>query len=371
MALVGNISGSIQHNSVIGVSGSVIIANRNEALFPVFPGTDTTFFVSGSLDGTSKSVFGGDVVVSGSVNSKNGMSVSGDMLEVTGTVKVTQGISGSLTHLTDGTSYLIASGSVEITSGSNGSVTIFVPETSGPQGAQGAQGSSGPQGVQGDVGPQGVQGDVGPQGVQGDVGPQGVQGDVGPQGVQGDVGPQGVQGDVGPQGVQGDVGPQGVQGDVGPQGVQGDVGPQGVQGDVGPQGVQGDVGPQGVQGDVGPQGVQGDTGPGFQAVASPLFTRVLTSDGTATGAVAESLFTFVSGSSPPLLALSGSMEPGTDMIYNLGSDDKRWANVHTGDLHLRNDRGNWTIIEEDDYLSIRNNKTGDMFKFVLEPIEKK
>ena len=344
MALVGNISGSIQHNSVIGVSGSVIIANRNEALFPVFPGTDTTFFVSGSLDGTSKSVFGGDVVVSGSVNSKNGMSVSGDMLEVTGTVKVTQGISGSLTHLTDGTSYLIASGSVEITSGSNGSVTIFVPETSGPQGAQGAQGSSGPQGV---------------------------QGDVGPQGVQGDVGPQGVQGDVGPQGVQGDVGPQGVQGDVGPQGVQGDVGPQGVQGDVGPQGVQGDVGPQGVQGDVGPQGVQGDTGPGFQAVASPLFTRVLTSDGTATGAVAESLFTFVSGSSPPLLALSGSMEPGTDMIYNLGSDDKRWANVHTGDLHLRNDRGNWTIIEEDDYLSIRNNKTGDMFKFVLEPIEKK
>jgi hypothetical protein len=296
VALVGNISGSIQHNSVIGVSGSVIIANRNEALFPVFPGTDTTFFVSGSLDGTSKSVFGGDVVVSGSVNSKNGMSISGDMLEVTGTVKVTQGISGSLTHLTDGTSYLIASGSVEITSGSNGSVTIFVPETSGPQG---------------------------------------------------------------------------VQGDVGPQGVQGDVGPQGVQGDVGPQGVQGDVGPQGVQGDVGPQGVQGDTGPGFQAVASPFFTRVLTSDGTATGAVAESLFTFVSGSSPPLLALSGSMEPGTDMIYNLGSDDKRWANVHTGDLHLRNDRGNWTIIEEDDYLSIRNNKTGDMFKFVLEPIEKK
>jgi len=323
MALVGNISGSIQHNSVIGVTGSVIIANRNEALFPVFPGTDTTFFVSGSLDGTNKSVFGGDVVVSGSVNSKNGMSVSGDMLEVTGTVKVTQGISGSLTHLTDGTSYLIASGSVEITSGSNGSVTIFVPETSGPQGAQGSSG------------------------------------------------PQGVQGDVGPQGVQGDVGPQGVQGDVGPQGVQGDVGPQGVQGDVGPQGVQGDVGPQGVQGDVGPQGVQGDTGPGFQAVANPLFTRVLTSDGTTTGAVAESLFTFVSGSSPPLLALSGSMEPGTDMIYNLGSDDKRWANVHTGDLHLRNDRGNWTIIEEDNYLSIRNNKTGDMFKFVLEPIEKK
>lgn len=60
--------------------------------------------------------------------------------------------------------------------------------------------------------------------------------------------------------------------------------------------------------------------------------------------------------------------PSSDMAYNLGSPSNRWANVYTGDLHLRNDRGNWTVIEEDDYLSIRNNKTGKMFKFVLEPV---
>jgi hypothetical protein len=66
--------------------------------------------------------------------------------------------------------------------------------------------------------------------------------------------------------------------------------------------------------------------------------------------------------------VSSSILPYTDMSYNLGSPSYRWANVYTGDLHLRNDRGDWTVIEENDYLSIRNNKTGKMFKFVLEPV---
>jgi hypothetical protein len=65
---------------------------------------------------------------------------------------------------------------------------------------------------------------------------------------------------------------------------------------------------------------------------------------------------------------STDLLPMDDMQYNLGSPSNRWANVYTGDLHLRNDRGNWTVIEEDEYLSIRNNKTGKMFKFVLEPV---
>jgi hypothetical protein len=42
--------------------------------------------------------------------------------------------------------------------------------------------------------------------------------------------------------------------------------------------------------------------------------------------------------------------------------------MYTGDLHLRNDRGNWTIIEEADYLSITNNKNGKRYKFVLQEI---
>lgn len=72
MALVGHISGSIQSNSVIGISGSVIVANRPDSLFPSMAGTDVTFFVSGSADGTGRAVFGGDLISSGSFNLKTG-----------------------------------------------------------------------------------------------------------------------------------------------------------------------------------------------------------------------------------------------------------------------------------------------------------
>ena len=60
--------------------------------------------------------------------------------------------------------------------------------------------------------------------------------------------------------------------------------------------------------------------------------------------------------------------PNADITYNLGSPTKRWANIYTGDLHLRNDRGNYTIVEEPDYLTIRNNRTGKLYKFLVEEI---
>ena len=83
-------------------------------------GTDVFFFVSGSTGAVSnqKSLFGGDVVVSGS------FFVEGDRLEMTGTVLATSGFSGSLTKLTDGTSYLVAGNNVNIVSQSNGSILI-------------------------------------------------------------------------------------------------------------------------------------------------------------------------------------------------------------------------------------------------------
>ena len=291
MALVGHISGSKQSNSIIGISGSVIVANQPDSLFPIMPGTDVTFFVSGSSreDGTGVSVFGGDVVVSGSLTGHHGMFITGDRLEVTGSLEVTNGISGSLTQLVDGTSYLIAGTNITITSGSNGSITI-----SSPTGNQGAQGDQGFQGAQGDAGAQGAQGDQGFQGAQGDAGAQGAQGDQGFQGAQGD---------------------------------------------------------------------------GFNTVINPAFTRVLTSDGTSSGAIAENLLTFISSSN--LLTVTGSIEPGTDITYNLGSQQKRWANVYTGDLHLRNERGDWTVVEEENDLTIKNNKTGNWYKFALIQIEKK
>lgn len=85
-------------------------------------GDDVFFFVSGSVDSSGvadqKSVFGGDMVVSGSFFGY------GDRMEITGTLEVTNGISGSLTQLTDGTSYLVAGTNITITSQSNGSILI-------------------------------------------------------------------------------------------------------------------------------------------------------------------------------------------------------------------------------------------------------
>jgi len=73
-------------------------------------GTDTFFFVSGAIGSkdtavTGSAVFGGDVVVSGSLHS-------------------ILGLSGSLTRLTDGSSYLAAGSNITIQSASNGQITI-------------------------------------------------------------------------------------------------------------------------------------------------------------------------------------------------------------------------------------------------------
>ena len=43
--------------------------------------------------------------------------------------------------------------------------------------------------------------------------------------------------------------------------------------------------------------------------------------------------------------------------------------IATADLKLENDRGHYLIVEEEDYLSIRNMKTNKLYKFVLEEID--
>lgn len=98
--------------------------------------------------------------------------------------------------------------------------------------------------------------------------------------------------------------------------------------------------------------------------------RLVTIGATTSELEGESNLTFdgnqldLSGS----MNISGSILPIGNRTHNLGSPDKHWANVYTGDLHLQNERGNWTIIEEEDYLSLRNNKTGKLYKFVLSEI---
>jgi len=67
MALVGHISGSSQSSSVIGISGSVIIANAPNATFPSLPGSDTKVFIKDLVTmGSSGMVSSGSLVVKGS-----------------------------------------------------------------------------------------------------------------------------------------------------------------------------------------------------------------------------------------------------------------------------------------------------------------
>lgn len=127
-------SGSIQITGSLwqmsGSSSSTVGFMGSRSGVPTNVGTDIFFYVSGST-GTDKSVFGGDLTVSGSFMAEGDLiEISGSLvieantLEVTGTIAATQGLSGSLTQLSDGTSYLIAGSNITITSQSNGPVTI-------------------------------------------------------------------------------------------------------------------------------------------------------------------------------------------------------------------------------------------------------
>jgi hypothetical protein len=82
---------------------------------------------------------------------------------------------------------------------------------------------------------------------------------------------------------------------------------------------------------------------------------------------------YLGASASQVLVVSSSLAsdiiPDGDRTRNLGSESYRFANVYTGDLHLRNDRGDWTVIEEPDYLTVTNNRTGKRFKILMEPID--
>ena len=92
--------------------------------------------------------------------------------------------------------------------------------------------------------------------------------------------------------------------------------------------------------------------------------QMITADGSG-DIVAESNITF-NGSQ---LNVSGDILPGSDNTFDLGSPSARFANIYTGDLHLRNERGHWQIVEEADALTVINRLTGKRYKMVLEPYE--
>ena len=122
--ITNNISGSSSDGSKIGITGSIIISNAPDSQFPSL-GTDAVFFVSGSE--SAKSVFGGAAKISGSLSTDSNVILgnsSDDIITVSGSAKFNQGLSGSLTKLADGSSYIIAGSNITVSSASNGSITI-------------------------------------------------------------------------------------------------------------------------------------------------------------------------------------------------------------------------------------------------------
>jgi len=93
--------------------------------------------------------------------------------------------------------------------------------------------------------------------------------------------------------------------------------------------------------------------------------KIGTTDSAGTTNVYVSGSSFVTGS----VSIKGSIVPDANTTYTLGTSALRWAHVYTGDLHLRNERGDWTVIEENDFLRIVNNKTGKNYKMLMQLID--
>ena len=76
---------------------------------------------------------------------------------------------------------------------------------------------------------------------------------------------------------------------------------------------------------------------------------------------------------------SGSIIPGVDSAVDLGGENNRFRNIYTGDLHLSNmarggndidgTSGNWTIQEGEEDLYVINNITGKKYKMNLTPLD--
>ena len=74
------------------------------------------------------------------------------------------------------------------------------------------------------------------------------------------------------------------------------------------------------------------------------------------------------------LSITGTVTPGANNTYDLGSTSIRWRNIFTNDLNLSNEGsandvdgtwGNFTIQEGEDDLFLINKRSGKKYKFNL------
>ena len=70
------------------------------------------------------------------------------------------------------------------------------------------------------------------------------------------------------------------------------------------------------------------------------------------------------------ITFTGNVLPSSSNTKDLGSSTARWRNIFTGDLHLANDHGDWTIVEGEDELFLYNNLKDKVYKFNLTEVDK-
>lgn len=77
------------------------------------------------------------------------------------------------------------------------------------------------------------------------------------------------------------------------------------------------------------------------------------------------------------LNVGGTVLPGTDNSYDLGSFTYRWRNIYTADMHFSNEGssnsvdgtwGSWTLQEGETSIYMLNNRTGKRYKIKLEEV---
>ena len=96
---------------------------------------------------------------------------------------------------------------------------------------------------------------------------------------------------------------------------------------------------------------------------------ILDTDGdTKISAESDDVIVFNIGGNNEFEMDTSAFYPSVDNQNDLGSIALRFRNIYTGDLNLQNDRGDWTLIEEQDFISFRNNKTGRRFRMIMEDI---
>ena len=362
MALVGHISGSTQSSSVIGISGSVIVANRPQALFPAMPGTDVKFFVeqlslfgsegivsSGSLatkDPTGASTFSvvassGNTTIGGTLATIGASTLAS--LTVTGNTILSGDLTVNGTTVTVNTTNLevkdsviglgFASGTLQQAAGDRGWIGglagtnnvmnkwdnaaaefAFATTTSSATGSFAITAYS----------------------------------NLHIANIQGSI----ISASLGFSGSHTRL-MDGTSYIIAGSGMTVTSASNGAITLSAAGGGGGDV--------AGPGSSTANAVALFDGTTGKIIKNSgLTTDGSNSLFIAGTLG--VSGST----TFGASALPSADMTYDLGSPSFRWANVYTGDLHLRNDRGDYTLIEEEDFLTIRFNKTGKRYKFLLE-----